>query len=46
MPNPSWLDSNRKPVPDSQPNPEPDQSFGDILKQYERAHSHRAEERR
>ncbi len=44
MPNPSMLDSNRQPVPDSQPNPEPDQSFGDILKQYERAHSHRAEE--
>jgi small subunit ribosomal protein S1 len=38
------LDSNRPAVPDSQPNPEPDQSFGDILKQYERAHSHRAEE--
>ena len=44
MPNPSMLDSNRPAVPDSQPNPEPDQSFGDILKQYERAHSHRAEE--
>jgi small subunit ribosomal protein S1 len=38
------LDSNRNSAPDSQPNPEPDQSFGDILKQYERAHSHRAEE--
>jgi small subunit ribosomal protein S1 len=38
------LDPNRPAVPDSQPNPEPDQSFGDILKQYERAHSHRAEE--
>ena len=44
MPNPSMLDPNRPAVPDSQPNPEPDQSFGDILKQYERAHSHRAEE--
>jgi len=44
MPNPSMLDQNRSAVPDSQPNPEPDQSFGDILKQYERAHSHRAEE--
>ena len=44
MPNPSMLDPNRSAVPDSQPNPEPDQSFGDILKQYERAHSHRAEQ--
>jgi len=44
MPNPSMLDPNRSVAPDSQPNPEPDESFGDILTQYERSHSHRAEE--
>jgi small subunit ribosomal protein S1 len=38
------LDPNRSVAPDSQPNPEPDESFGDILTQYERSHSHRAEE--
>ncbi len=35
MPNPSMLDQNRSVAPDSQPNQEPDESFGDILKQYE-----------
>ena len=44
MPNPRMLDQNRSVAPDSQPNQEPDESFGDILKQYERSHSHRAEE--
>jgi len=44
MPNPSMLDPDRSPGADPQPNQDPDQSFGDILKQYERSHSHRAEE--
>jgi len=44
MPNPSMLDRNRFAGTDPQPNQDPDQSFGDILKQYERSHSHRPEE--
>ena len=44
MPNPSMLEPDRSPGADPQPNQDPDQSFGDILKQYERSHSHRAEE--
>jgi small subunit ribosomal protein S1 len=41
MSNPSMLDQDRATAPDSQPNNE---SFGDILSQYEQSHSHRPEE--
>ncbi|HEY2015943.1 MAG TPA: 30S ribosomal protein S1 [Bryobacteraceae bacterium] len=44
MANPSMLDQDRATGPDSQPNNEPNESFGDILSQYEQAHSHRPEE--
>jgi len=43
MPNPSMLDQDRSTGPDSQANSEPNESFGDILSQYEQAHSHKAE---
>ena len=41
MSNPSMLDPGRLPGPDSQPSNEPNESFGDILSQYEQSHSHR-----
>ena len=41
MPNPSMLDQDRATGPESQPNNEPNESFGDILSQYEQSHSHR-----
>src|SRR5258708_7248425 len=41
MSNPSMLDQDRSPAPDSQTNNEPNESFGDILTQYEKSHSHR-----
>src|SRR5579872_1566715 len=44
MPNPSMLDRDRDTGSPSQPNNETGESFGDILSQYERAHSHRPEE--
>ena len=44
MANPSSLDQDRAARPDSQPNNENTESFGDILSQYEQAHKHRAEE--
>ncbi len=44
MPNPSMLDQDRSADSDSQSNQQPGESFGDILKQYERSHSHRPEE--
>src|SRR5271166_518207 len=31
-------------IPEPQPTPEPDESFADILSQYEQSHSHRAED--
>ncbi len=40
MPNPSFLDQDRTAGPDSQT---PDESFGDILSQYEQSHSHKPE---
>jgi small subunit ribosomal protein S1 len=43
MPNPSMLDQDRATGPDSQTNIEPGESFGDILSQFEQAHSHKAE---
>jgi len=43
MPNPSILDQDRDIGPGSQTNHEPNESFGDILSQYEQSHSHRAE---
>lgn len=44
MSNPSYLDQNRVSDPDSTTTPEqPSESFGDILSQYERTHSHAAE---
>jgi len=44
MVNPSSLDRDRGAPPDSQPNNENAESFGDILSQYEQAHKHRPEE--
>jgi small subunit ribosomal protein S1 len=44
MSNPSTLDHGRVTGPESQPANEPAESFGDILSQYEQAHSHRVEE--
>jgi small subunit ribosomal protein S1 len=45
MANPSMLDQDRAPVPESEPTNEPNhESFGDILSQYEQSHSHRPEE--
>src|SRR5688572_32809879 len=49
MPNPSMLDQGQSPGPESQPNQEPNESkesFGDLLSQFERSHSHRPEEGR
>jgi small subunit ribosomal protein S1 len=44
MSNPSTLDRGRVTGPGSQLATEPAESFGDILSQYEQAHSHRVEE--
>jgi small subunit ribosomal protein S1 len=44
MSNPSTLNLDRAIGLGSQPANEPDESFGDILSQYERSHSHRTEE--
>jgi small subunit ribosomal protein S1 len=44
MSNPSTLDPNRATGAESQTPNEPDESFGDILSQYEQTHSHRIEE--
>src|SRR5579862_2326129 len=44
MSNPSMLDQDRATGPGSEPVNEPNESFGDILSQYEQAHSHRPEE--
>src|SRR5882724_2828063 len=44
MANPSMLDRDRATASGSQPNNETNESFGDILSQYEQAHSHRKEE--
>src|ERR1022692_3686109 len=44
MPNPSMLDRDRATDSGSQPNNETNESFGDILSQYEQTHSHRPEE--
>ena len=44
MPNPTMLDQNRATSPDSQTNNEAPESFGDILSQYEKSHSHKTEE--
>jgi small subunit ribosomal protein S1 len=44
MPNPSMLDQDRGPGPDSSTTNEPTESFGDILSQYEQSRSHRPEE--
>src|ERR1041384_557517 len=40
----STLDRRRSADADSQPTNEPSESFGDILSQYERSHTHRSEE--
>jgi small subunit ribosomal protein S1 len=44
MPNPSILDQDRDIGPGSQTKNEPNESFGDILSQYEQTHSHKAEQ--
>ena len=44
MVNPSSLDRDGVPSPDSQPTNESAESFGDILSQYEQAHKHRPQE--
>src|SRR5215471_1879611 len=41
MSNPSMLDQDRSAAPDPQPTNEANESFGDILSQYEQAHTHR-----
>src|SRR5690348_6539971 len=43
MSNPSMLDQDRSAAPDPQPTTEPNESFGDILSQYEQSHKHRTE---
>jgi small subunit ribosomal protein S1 len=44
MANPSMLDQDPTARPDSQTNNEPNESFGDLLSQFEQSHSHKAEE--
>jgi small subunit ribosomal protein S1 len=44
MPNSSTLDQDRGTGPESQPTIEPNESFGDILSEYEQSHKHRPEE--
>jgi small subunit ribosomal protein S1 len=44
MSNPSMLDQDRPADPKSQTNNEPDESFGDILSEYEQSHTHRIRE--
>jgi small subunit ribosomal protein S1 len=44
MPNPSTLDQDRGTGPESQPTIEPNESFGDILSDFEQSHKHRPEE--
>jgi len=44
MSNPSTLDHDRGTGPGSQPNQESTESFGDVLSQFERSHSHKPEE--
>src|SRR5437763_10074427 len=44
MANPSMLDQDPTARPESPTNNEPNESFGDVLSQFERSHSHRAEE--
>lgn len=41
MSNPSMLDQDRSAAPDPQPTTEPNESFGDILSEYEQSHTHR-----
>lgn len=43
MSNPSPADQDRVPAPESQPTTEPNESFGDILSQYEQSHVHKPE---
>jgi len=44
MPNPSMLDQDPTARPESQTNNEANESFGDLLSQFEQSHSHKAEE--
>jgi small subunit ribosomal protein S1 len=44
MSNPSMLDQDRPADPKSPTNNEPDESFGDILSEYEQSHTHRIRE--
>src|ERR1041384_7777996 len=44
MANPSMLDQDPTARPDSQTNNESNESFGDLLSQFEQSHSHKAEE--
>jgi small subunit ribosomal protein S1 len=44
MANPSMLDQDPTARPDAQTNNEPNESFGDLLSEFEQSHSHRAEE--
>jgi small subunit ribosomal protein S1 len=44
MPNPSMLDQDRAARPESPTNNEPNESFGDLLSEFEQSHSHKAEE--
>ena len=44
MANPSMLDQDPTARPESQTNNESNESFGDLLSQFEQSHSHKAEE--
>jgi small subunit ribosomal protein S1 len=44
MSNPSMLDQDRATAPEAQPVNESNESFGDILSEYEQSHSHRPED--
>ena len=44
MANPSMLDQDQTARPDSQTTTEPNESFGDLLSQFEQSHSHHPEE--
>src|SRR5689334_4473737 len=45
MANPSMLDQDRDTGPDSEPTNESNESFGDILSQYEQSHTHRKQDK-
>src|ERR1043166_2452811 len=44
MPNPSMLDQDKTARPESETTNEPNETFGDLLSQFEQTHSHKPEE--